>query len=156
MDVTFSDRAPVVDGVSPGVVVLAQMRESALSVDECLAAVRLPEVGGIGLFIGTVRDHDHGRSVDDLEYSAHPHAARELARVAEEVAAELGVRAIAVVHRTGRLAIGDIAVIVAAGAAHRAEALNACRRLIDDVKEQVPIWKRQAFVDGSSEWVGAC
>ncbi|EFC80468.1 molybdenum cofactor biosynthesis protein MoaE [Parafrankia sp. EUN1f] len=156
MDVTFSDPVPVVDGASSGVVVLAEMRENPLSVDECLAAVRLPEVGGIGLFIGTVRDHDHGRSVGDLEYSAHPTAARELARVAAEVGADLGVRAIAVLHRTGRLEIGDIAVVVAAGAAHRAEALGACRRLIDDVKEQVPIWKRQGFADGSSEWVGAC
>ncbi|WP_026239640.1 molybdenum cofactor biosynthesis protein MoaE [Parafrankia discariae] len=156
MDVTCSDPAPVVDGVARGVVVLAEMRELPLSVDECLAAVRRPEVGGIGLFVGTVRDHDHGRSVADLEYSAHPRAADELARVAADVAAELGVHAIAVLHRTGRLAIGDIAVVVAVGAVHRAEALTACRRLIDDVKEQVPIWKRQAFADGATEWVGAC
>lgn len=137
-------------------VMLAEVRESSLSVDECLSAVRRPDVGGVALFVGVVRDHDHGQRVVELEYSAHPRAGAELARVAAVVAGELPVRAVAVVHRTGLLAIGDLAVVVAVGASHRGEAFDACRRLIDLVKAEVPIWKRQLFFDGSVEWVGAC
>ena len=137
-------------------VVLAEVRETPLSVDECLAAVRRPDAGGIALFVGVVRNHDHGQGVTDLEYTAHPRASAELARVAAAVAAEIDVRAVAAVHRVGALTVGDAAVVVAVSAVHRAEALTACRRLIDDIKEQVPIWKLQSFVDGSTEWVGAC
>ncbi|MBL7500759.1 molybdenum cofactor biosynthesis protein MoaE [Frankia sp. CNm7] len=216
--------------------VVAELRDSPLSVDECLAAVSLPEAGGTALFVGTVRDHDGGRSVVELEYVAHPVAEREMAAVAREVAehggvwpeaggapgggpravgvdtrdhdagghdhgghdhgghdhgvqghdfhghgvqghdveghdveghglgavpglgapAGRGVLAVAVLHRTGLLTIGDIAVVAAASAAHRAEAFVACRALIDEVKSRVPIWKRQLFSDGTAEWVGAC
>jgi molybdopterin synthase catalytic subunit len=139
-----------------GTAVLARLCAGPLSVDECLAAVTLPEVGGTAVFVGTVRDHDHGRQVVELEYVAHPSAGREIARVAAAVAAAGGARAVAVVHRTGSLAVGDVAVVVAAGAAHRSEAFETCRALIDQVKEQVPIWKRQLFSDGTAEWVGAC
>jgi molybdopterin synthase catalytic subunit len=141
---------------APARVTLAELRDTPLSVDECMAAVRLPDVGGIALFVGTVRDHDRDRGVTDLTYSAHPRAAAEIARVAGEVAAAHPVRAVAVVHRQGHLAVGDTAVVVAVGAVHRAEAFAACRRLIDDIKEQVPIWKHQIFADGETEWVGAC
>ncbi|KEZ36322.1 molybdopterin synthase [Frankia sp. CcI156] len=137
-------------------VTLAEIRDGVLSVDECMAAVRSPGVGGIALFVGTVRGHDQGRGVTDLTYQAHPRAGTEIARVAGDVAATAPVLAVAVVHRTGHLAVGDTAVIVAVGAAHRAEAFAACRRLIDDIKEQVPIWKHQIFADGAAEWVGAC
>ncbi len=102
------------------------------------------------------RDHDHDRPVVELDYSAHPSGQAELARVAGEVAALDGVRTVAVVHRTGSLRVGDLAVVTAVGAAHRAEAFTACRRLIDDVKARVPIWKHQLFADGSAEWVGSC
>jgi molybdopterin synthase catalytic subunit len=145
-----------VPAAGPAKVTLAALRDTPLSVDECMAAVRLRDVGGIALFVGTVRDHDHGREVTDLEYHAHPRAAAEIVRVAGEIAATEPVRAVAAVHRTGHLAIGDIAVVVAVGAVHRAEAFAACRRLIDDIKEQVPIWKHQIFDDGATEWVGAC
>jgi molybdopterin synthase catalytic subunit len=139
----------------PGGVALAAVRDSALSVDECLAAVSSPGVGGVALFVGQVRDNDSDRPVAELEYTAHPRAEGEIARVAAAVAADHPGVTVAVTHRVGRLAIGDTAVVVAAGASHRAEAFAACRRLIDDVKADVPIWKRQTFTDSSSEWVGA-
>jgi molybdopterin synthase catalytic subunit len=135
---------------------LLGLRETPLSLDEVYAAVGDTAAGGTVVFVGTVRDHDGGRGVTELEYSAHPSAEAELRRVAEKVAADFPVQALAAVHRTGLLSVTDHAVIVAVSCAHRAEAFAACRRLIDDVKHEVPIWKRQLFADGSEEWVGAC
>lgn len=137
------------------VIRLARLCDRPLSVDEVLAAVGDPACGGTALFVGTVRDHDAGRAVRRLSYSCHPSAERELRRVMEKVAADLPMRALAAVHRVGDLEIGDLAVVVAAAAPHRAEAFDACRRLIDDLKAGVPIWKHQVFADGGSEWVGA-
>jgi molybdopterin synthase catalytic subunit len=125
-----------------------------LSVDRLLAQVRDPRVGGIALFVGVVRDHDHGSAVTSLDYTAHPSAAAALAACAEQTAAAYDVLTLAVSHRTGHLEIGDLAVVVAVGAAHRQAALEACRHLIDTLKEQVPIWKEQALADGTAEWVG--
>jgi len=139
----------------PGVIRLLALRETALSVDEVLAAVADSAAGGTALFVGTVRDHDGGRSVTRLGYSAHPSAESVLRDVAEKIISDYPVVALAAVHRVGELAIGDPAVVVAVACPHRAEAFAACRRLIDDLKETVPIWKHQLFVDGSDEWVGA-
>jgi len=136
------------------VIRLAELREDPLSVDELRAAVSDPGAGGIALFAGAVRESDGGRDVTRLSYSAHPSAATELRRVAEKVAADFEVIALAAVHRVGDLEIGDLAVVVAASCAHRGEAFEACRALIDRLKHEVPIWKRQWFRDGSSEWVG--
>ncbi len=133
---------------------LAQVTEAPLSVDRLLGCVRDPSVGGIGLFVGVVRDHDGGRSVTSLDYSEHPSAADRLAAVATRVAAEFDVVAVAVEHRIGHLEVGDLAVVVAVGAAHRHSALEACHRLIDDLKLEVPIWKSQEFASGDVEWVG--
>jgi molybdopterin synthase catalytic subunit len=119
------------------------------------AAVDDAGAGGVVAFTGLVRDHDGGREVTELEYVAHPDAAAALRAVAERVAAELPVRAVAAVHRVGVLRVGDVAVVVAAAAAHRGEAFDAARRLIDDLKDTVPIWKRQVFADGEQEWVGS-
>lgn len=138
-----------------GVIRLAELREEPLSVEEVTKAVADPAAGGIALFIGAVRDQDEGRDVTALSYSAHPSAAAELLRCAERIAAAHQVTAIAAVHRTGDLEIGDLAVIVGVSAPHRAEALEACRELIDDLKLTVPIWKHQAFAGGASEWVGS-
>jgi molybdopterin synthase catalytic subunit len=135
------------------VIRLAELREEPLSVDEVRAAATDPGAGGIALFIGTVRDHDGGRPVTRLSYSAHPSAQARLREVAEKVAAGFGVCALAAVHRVGDLEIGDVAVVVAAACPHRGDAFAACRTLIDDIKESVPIWKHQRFGDGSSEWV---
>ena len=121
---------------------------------EALRAVAASGLGGTTLFVGTVRDHDEGKPVRALEYSAHPGAEAVMRAVCEQVAADFpGVR-LAAIHRVGPLSIGDVAVVVAAAAAHRSEAYAASRRLIDDLKNNVPIWKRQEFDDGSREWVG--
>jgi molybdopterin synthase catalytic subunit len=135
---------------------LVDIRTSALSSDEVLAAIADPTAGGTALFIGTVRNHDHERPVEQLRYEAHPDALRRMREVAERVAADPLVTALAAVHRTGPLTVGDTAVIVAVAASHRDAAFAACRRLIDEVKAEVPIWKHQHFTDGATEWVGAC
>ena len=135
--------------------ITTDVRDTPLSVDECLAAVADPAAGGITVFIGTVREEDGDRSVAGLEYAAHPSALAELDRVARDVAADVPVVALAAQHRVGNLAIGDLAVVVAASAAHRGDAFTACRRLIDDLKATVPIWKHQMFSDGDAEWVGS-
>ena len=128
--------------------------ESPLSVDQALRLVSGPAVGGIALFVGTVRNSDHGADVVSLDYTQHPSAAEVLTKCAEETADQHDVLAIAVEHRVGHLEVGDIAVVVAVGAVHRGEALAACAHLINTVKAEVPIWKEQHFASGVSEWVG--
>jgi molybdopterin synthase catalytic subunit len=137
------------------VVRLIAVRESELSVDEARAAVADPAAGGIALFAGAVRDCDHDRGVSALSYRAHPSAETELRRVAETIAEKFPVIGVAAVHRVGDLGIGDLAVVVAVACPHRAEALDACRALIDELKASVPIWKHQRFADGTAEWVGS-
>ena len=132
---------------------LLDIRDSALSLDEVYRAVTDARAGGICVFVGTVRDHDGGRSVEALGYSSHPTALDNLRVVAERIATECDVVALAAVHRVGDLAIGDLAVVVAASAAHRADAFEACRRLIDELKTEVPVWKHQTFASGDAEWV---
>ena len=143
------------DDASP--VRLIAVRETPLSLDEVFRAVGDPAAGGTALFVGTVRDHDGGAraEVTGLGYSAHPSAEDEMRRIAEKVAADFPVRALAAVHRVGDLRVGDLAVVVAVSCPHRAEAFAACRRLIDELKGEVPIWKHQEFADGTEEWVGA-
>ena len=136
------------------VVRLLDIRETPLEVTEVLDVLTDPAVGGVDVFVGTVRDHDGGQGVTGLEYSAHPTALTRLREVADGVAARYDVLGVAAVHRVGRLAIGDAAVIVATSAAHRGEAFEASRALIDDLKSTVPIWKHQLFSDGTDEWVG--
>lgn len=131
-----------------------QVREDPLSVDRLLAAVRDPAVGGIALFIGTVRDFDENRTVRSLDYTGHPTAGERLRESADRVAEAHDVVAVAVEHRLGHLEVGDPAVVVAVGAVHRAEAFAACRALIDDLKAEVPIWKEQHFESGTVGWVG--
>jgi molybdopterin synthase catalytic subunit len=136
------------------VVRLCDIRETALDVQEVVAALADDASGGLTLFVGAVRDHDGGKDVTGLEYSAHPSALDRLRDVCDEVAREYGVRALAAVHRTGTLRIGDAAVIVATATAHRGDAFDATRALIDRLKRTVPIWKHQVFADGTDEWVG--
>ena len=136
------------------VVRLVDIRETPLDVAEVLAALADRAAGGVDVFVGTVRDHDHDQGVTGLDYSAHPTAMERLVEVAERIAEKYDVIAVATVHRVGRLAIGDAAVIVATAAAHRGEAFEASRALIDELKATVPIWKHQVFTDGTDEWVG--
>lgn len=133
---------------------LVEVRDRPLSVDEVYVSVTDPRSGGVALFVGTVRDHDSGRGVDRLEYSAHPSVRSQLDAVAQAVAERHDIVALSAVHRVGALEIGDIAVVVAVSAAHRGDALTACHALIDDLKAGVPIWKHQMFADGEEEWVG--
>jgi molybdopterin synthase catalytic subunit len=135
------------------VIRLAELRAMPLSVDEVLKAVSDPHAGGTAIFAGAVRDHDRGRPVVRLSYSAHPSAAAELRRIAEKVAADFDLRALAAVHRVGDLDVGDLAVVVAVACPHRAAAFDACRALIDELKHGIPMWKHQFFGDGTSEWV---
>ncbi len=134
---------------------LLDLRDTPLSVDECLDAVRRSAAGGVVVFVGMVRDVDHDREVVELEYSAHPGARAELDALAERICVDHpAVTALAAVHRVGTLRVGDLAVVVAVSAPHRGEAFVACRALIDELKATVPIWKRQVFADGDEEWVG--
>lgn len=151
--------APLADPAGPQAgspIRLLAVRDAPLSVDEVFAAVGDDAAGGTALFVGTVRDHDGAgaAAVTGLTYSAHPSAADALRKVAEKVAADFPVRALAAVHRVGELRVGDLAVVVAVSCPHRAEAFAASRRLIDDLKHEVPIWKHQTFADGTEEWVG--
>ena len=117
-------------------------------------AVRDPRAGAVATFIGYVREQDHGRAVSALDYSSHDTAAEVLQALAERLAERPGVVRLGAVHRVGHCEIGDIAVIAAVAAVHRAEAFEVCRELIDTLKRTVPIWKHQVFTDGSDEWVG--
>ena len=134
---------------------LIAIRDTELSVDEVRDAIADPAAGGDVLFVGTVRDNDADRGVTALSYTAHPSAAAEIRRVAEDIVAKYEVIAIAAVHRVGDLAVGDLAVVVGVSCAHRAEAFDACHAMIDELKASVPIWKHQRFTDGSDEWVGS-
>lgn len=112
--------------------------------------------GAIVGFVGMIRDHDEGRNVTRLEYSAHPSAQQVMDEVLAEVAARAeGVRALAASHRVGVLHIGDAALVAAVAADHRRQAFAACALLVDTVKERLPVWKHQFFTDGTEEWVGS-
>jgi molybdenum cofactor biosynthesis protein MoaC len=139
---------------APALAPLVALRDAPLSVDEAIAHVTHDAAGAVCVFLGRVRDHNDGRAVVKLEYEAYPSmAVAEMTRVAEGIAGEVrGVR-LAVTHRTGSLAVGDVAVVCAASAPHRDEAYRACRALIDRVKARVPIWKREHGPEGAW-WVG--
>lgn len=112
--------------------------------------------GAVVGFAGVVRDHDAGRSVVRLEYSAHPLAEQTLAEVLAEIAEHAsGVRAIAASHRVGPLRIGDAALVAAVAADHRRAAFETCALLVDTVKARLPVWKHQFFADGTEEWVNS-
>jgi molybdopterin synthase catalytic subunit len=125
-----------------------------LSIDRCVAAVTGPDAGGIATFTGHVRRHSRGIVVDHLVYEAYgPMALKVMREIVDEIEAEIPGTRLAVEHRTGRLEIGDVAVVIAAASAHRAEAFTACRAMIDRLKQRVPIWKKEIGTDGA-EWVG--
>jgi molybdopterin synthase catalytic subunit len=137
-------------------VLRAAVTEEELDVDEHARLVDHPGAGAVVTFAGVVRDHDGGRSVRELEYSAHPTAAAVVAEVARAVADRAhGVRTVAVSHRIGRLGIGDVALACAVAADHRQEAFATCAELVDEVKRLLPVWKHQAFADGTDEWVNS-
>jgi len=130
-----------------------------LTVAAAEQAVVGPQAGAVVTFCGVVRDHDHGRQVVALDYVSHPSAEQVLAAVVARVsgpALESGaVEGVYAAHRIGELTVGDLAFLVVVAAAHRGPAFALCSALVDEVKRDLPIWKRQQFTDGTDEWV-AC
>ena len=134
---------------------MAFLSAAPLELAALVARVEAPERGAVASFLGLVRDHHRGRAVSRLEYSAYaPMAEAECARIVAEAEARWPVR-IVLAHRIGALEIGDAAVAIVAGAAHREEAFAACRFVIEEVKRRVPIWKKEFYADGAVDWVGA-
>ncbi len=133
---------------------LVTLRSEPLSVDEALAAVSRPAAGGVAVFLGTVREESGGHAVTLLEYEAYASMAeKQMRAIVAEVERDVAGACVAVLHRTGALRVGEVAVVCAASAAHRDEAFRACRLLIDRIKEEVPIWKREHGPNGPY-WVG--
>jgi molybdopterin synthase catalytic subunit len=138
------------------VVVRAAMTERPISLAEHEELVAHRSAGAIVGFVGMIRDHDEGRRVVRLEYSAHPSAAEVMAEVVAEVADNAGgVRAVAASHRIGALHIGEAALVAAVAADHRQAAFATCAQLVDTIKARLPVWKHQFFDDGTDEWVGS-
>lgn len=116
--------------------------------------VGAPEDGAAVLFLGTVRDHNEGRPVSGMRYDSYADMAENLlARIADEAALRLGTDRIVVVHRVGELAIGDVSVAIAASAPHRAETFDAARYVIEEIKQRLPVWKQEHYVEGGSQWL---
>ena len=147
-------------------VVTAVLSAEPISVDQAIAAVESDTAGAVVSFSGVVRNHDGGKPVDRLSYSAHPTAHQVMADVVARLVAEQNAAGdpgegspkpvrIWAAHRIGMLEIGDPALVCAVSAAHRGQAFAVCSELVDRIKEQVPIWKEQFFSDGTVEWVGA-
>jgi molybdopterin synthase catalytic subunit len=146
-------------------VVHAVLSAEPISVDQAIAAVESETAGAVVSFSGVVRNHDGGKPVERLSYSAHPTAHQVMADVVAALVAEQAAVAEAdgqsrpvriwVAHRIGMLEIGDPALVCAVSAAHRGQAFAVCSELVDRIKAQVPIWKEQFFADGTVEWVGA-
>ncbi|MFD1323648.1 molybdenum cofactor biosynthesis protein MoaE [Micromonospora sonneratiae] len=136
-----------------GQVTLVAVTEEPIDLAAHEAAVADPRAGAVVSFQGVVRDHDHGRTVTRLNYEGHPTASDVLREVAAEIAADPAVYAVAVSHRVGALAIGDVALVATVSTAHRAAAFAVCARLVDEVKARLPVWKHQVFADGGEEWV---
>jgi molybdopterin synthase catalytic subunit len=134
---------------------IAAIVEHPLDLDAHLAAVDDPRLGAVTTFVGRVRnnDPDADSPVVGLEYSAHPDATVTLRRIAEEAEGGAGAL-VAVSHRIGQLAVGDAAVVIAVASAHRAEAFAVCREVIEAIKRDLPVWKRQHEADGTSSWKG--
>lgn len=135
---------------------LTSLSAAPLDVAAHLDAVVSPHAGAVATFVGTVRDHDPEATgeVVTLEYSAHPDAGAVLRRLAEELAAHDGVLGLAVSHRVGSLRVGDVAIVAAVSTAHRALAFEVCRALVERVKAELPVWKKQVVADGTHTWVG--
>jgi molybdopterin synthase catalytic subunit len=137
-------------------VLRAAVTDQPISLAEHEALVSHRSAGAVVGFVGMIRNHDAGRQVVRLEYSAHPSAQEVFAEVVAEIAGQAsGVRAVAASHRVGVLHIGEAALVTAVAADHRQAAFATCARLVDTIKARLPVWKHQFFDDGSEEWVGS-
>jgi molybdopterin synthase catalytic subunit len=135
---------------------LARVTDAPLDLAAHVAAFADPRAGAVATFLGTVRDHDPSveGEVVGLDYSAHPDAEAVLDRLVRAAAATDGVLGVAVSHRVGLLAVGEVAIAAAVATAHRALAFDVCRDLVERVKAELPVWKREVLRDGSHVWVG--
>ncbi len=130
--------------------------DKPINVQDVLDAVRAPECGGLALFLGTVRNHHHGKTVYWLEYEAYETmAVKKMQQIAAEAMQKFPAKKIAMAHRIGKLDIGDIAVAIAVVTPHRREAFEACKFCIDTLKKTAPIWKKEVF-EGGEVWLDAC
>lgn len=137
------------------VVRFAQVSSDEIDVAQVMAQVWDPQAGAVATFVGAVRNHDSGKEVAALSYSAHPSADQILEQVAQEFAQRPGLHRIAVAHRIGDLTIGDVALFAAVSASHRSEAFPVLEELVNRIKATVPIWKHQEYVDGTKSWPGS-
>lgn len=132
---------------------IVRLQEEPIRVEELVAGVGSQADGAVAVFVGTVRDHNEGRRVLHLEYQAYPEMAlREMRQIADQAGERFGVSRVGIVHRTGRLELGQASVAVAVASPHRAEALQACAFVIDTLKVRVPIWKKEYF-EGGEVWI---
>jgi molybdopterin synthase catalytic subunit len=133
---------------------VVRIQEEAIDQAALVASLAASGDGAVATFLGTVRDHNEGRRVVALEYHAYPAMAEaEMKRIADETRARFEISALVLVHRIGKLAIGDVSVLVAVAAPHRAAAFDACRHAMEEIKRRAPVWKREIFDEGSA-WVG--
>ena len=132
---------------------LVRVTGDVLAVDEAIASVASAGAGAIDVFLGVVRNNNLGREVDHLEYEAYPQMAERVMReIGEAAREEYGLEAYAVLHRTGRLEIGEASLLVVVSCAHRAASFEACRWMVDEIKKRVPVWKKEVWSDGET-WI---
>jgi len=132
----------------------ASIVHTPIDTAEVLSRVGAPEDGAVLLFLGTVRNHADGQSVDGMTYESYERMAGPvLTEIAHEAAEKLGTDRVAVVHRVGQLAIGEVSVAIAVSSPHRAQAYDASRYVIEEIKKRLPVWKREHYSAGHSEWV---
>ncbi len=134
---------------------MIRLQREALDIGEIVRSVSRPTSGAVDVFIGTTRNNAEGRLVRSLEYEAHElMAAQEIEKISARAFERWPIDAVSVVHRLGPVAIGEASVVIAVAAPHRAEAFEACRFVIDTLKKEVPIWKKEQFEDGTTSWPG--
>ena len=134
---------------------LIEITDKPIDVPKIIAAAERDDCGGLSVFLGTVRNHSHGKEVERLEYEAYPAmAGKMIQRIIDEISESWDIRAAAVSHRTGILSIGEVAVVIAIASPHRKAAFEACQYTIDRLKEIVPIWKKEVAVDGET-WISS-
>ena len=145
------DEVALIPPVSGGAFLLS---EEPLSLDRVVEEVRSDDAGAIATFTGTTRVHSRGRTVTHLDYEAYEGMAeRVMAEIAEKLLERYALTTIAIHHRIGRVGIGETSVVIAVSAPHRGDALAACRDAIDELKERVPLWKKEVYA-GGEEWIG--
>lgn len=135
----------------------SRIQDTALSLESFDQIKTFPECGGIGIFVGTVRNHHEGKAVKALKYTAYaPVAEKMIRQIEQEIQAKYTVSYVLVIHRVGALEIGEKAIIAIAYAAHRREAFAACEEAVERVKHEVPVWKEEFYMDGTSQYVEGC